>query len=65
MHSWNEAIRIALGVSPMVVVVVMFALINPIALILMIGILLGIIFLIIVIAMLVKLFWYIEDKYFE
>ena len=62
MHNWNEAIGIAIGVSPMVVVVAALALTSPIAIIIIAGALLGIIFLIIIIAALIKLFWYIEDK---
>ena len=65
MHNWNEAIRIALKISPMIIIVAALILIDPIGVILTVGIFLGIIFFIIVIAMLVKLFWYIEDKYFE
>lgn len=65
MHDWIEAFKTALWLSPIVFIVFMLIITDPITLVIIIAFLLGIILLITVTAMLVKLFWYIGDKYFE
>ena len=65
MHDWTEAFKTALWLSPVVFMVFMVIIIDPITFVIIVGFLLGIIFLITATAALVKLFWYIGDKYFE
>lgn len=64
MHDWIKAFKTALWLSPIVFIAFML-IINIIANPIIIVFLLVVIFLIAATTMLIKLFWYIEDKYFK
>lgn len=65
MHDWTEAFKTALWLSPIAFITFTLLITNPMTFVIIIGFLLGIIVLITATAALIKLLWYIGDKYFE
>ena len=65
MHDWIEAFKTALWLTPIAFMVFTVIIVDPMTFVIIIGFLLVVIFLITATAALVKLFWYMGDKYFE
>ena len=65
MHDWIEAFKTALWFSPIAFITFIILIANPMTFVIIIGFLLGIIVLVTATAALIKLLWYIGDKYFE
>ena len=65
MHDWTEAFKTAFWLSPIIFIISVIVITDPMLFVTIIVLLLCIVFIIFVTAILVKLFWYIRDKYFE